>query len=105
MPLEGACAMAASAELKRYRRNLQDEIDSAAVYRSMAESEGNIHLAKVYSRLAEVEQRHASIWERQIAKSGAKLRPQKQSFRSRVLVALSKVFGASFVLPAVAEME
>jgi VIT1/CCC1 family predicted Fe2+/Mn2+ transporter len=94
-----------SADVKRYRENLQDEIDSAAVYRSMAAAEPDAHLATVYRRLAEVEERHASVWEAQLKKAGAKVPPRRPSLRSRVLVALSRRFGARFLLPAMANME
>ena len=94
-----------STDIKRYRENLQDEIDSAAVYRAMAAAEPDPHLATVYKRLAEVEERHASMWEAQLAKAGAKVPPRRPSVRSRVLMSLSRRFGARFLLPAVANME
>ena len=43
----------------RYTANLQGEIDSAALYRTMASAEKNPQLAEVYSRLAAVEDAHA----------------------------------------------
>jgi VIT1/CCC1 family predicted Fe2+/Mn2+ transporter len=93
------------ADVKRYRENLQDEIDGAAVYRAMAAVEPDPHLATVYRRLAEVEERHAAVWEAQLVKVGAKVAPRRQSARSRILVLLSKRFGARFLLPTVANME
>jgi VIT1/CCC1 family predicted Fe2+/Mn2+ transporter len=90
---------------KRLRANLQDEVDSAAVYRAMAASEGDAHLATVYRRLADVEERHASVWEAQLRNRGAPVPPRRPSLRSRILVALTGRFGASFLLPSVANME
>ena len=49
--------MSASSDASRYRANLQGEIDGSAVYRAMAAAEKNPHLASVYVRLAEVEER------------------------------------------------
>jgi len=94
-----------SADSKRYREYLQDEIDSAAVYRSMAESEADEHLAAVYRRLAEVEERHASVWEAQLRKLGAKVPPHRPSMRSRILVTLARRFGARMLLPTMANLE
>ena len=91
--------------MKRYRENLQDEVDSAAVYRAMASTEPDGHLALVYRRLAEVEERHAAMWEQQIAKAGATVAPRRPSLRSRILVALSRRFGARFLLPTMANLE
>ncbi len=64
--------MATPADLKRYRENLRDEIDGATIYRTMAAAEGDPHLATVYRRLADVEERHAAVWEAQLRKAGAK---------------------------------
>jgi rubrerythrin len=49
-----------------YRANLQDEIDSAALYRALSEVEDNPELARVYGRLAAVEEEHASFWEEKL---------------------------------------
>jgi VIT1/CCC1 family predicted Fe2+/Mn2+ transporter len=93
------------ADLKRYRVNLQEEVDSAAVYRAMAASEKDAHLATVYLRLAEVEERHAGVWEGQLRKHGASVPPRRPTLRSRVLIGLVHRFGAAFLLPTVANME
>jgi VIT1/CCC1 family predicted Fe2+/Mn2+ transporter len=98
-------ALVTSPDIKRYRENLQDEIDSAAVYRSMAAAEPDTHLATVYRRLADVEERHAAVWEAQLAKAGARVPPRRPSVRSRMLMMLSRRFGARFLLPAMANME
>ena len=63
----------------RYRTNLQGEVDSAALYRAMAEAEKDPHLSEVYRRLAAVEEAHAEFWRSQLARIGAaagKLRPE-----------------------------
>lgn len=44
----------------RYLDNWRDEIDSAAVYRAMADGEDSPELPGVYRRLAEAEERHAT---------------------------------------------
>jgi vacuolar iron transporter family protein len=94
-----------SSNLKRYRENLQEEVDSAAVYRAMARAEPDPHLASVYERLAEVEERHAAMWEAQIEKAGGKPPPRRPSLRSRILMALASRFGAKVLLPTVANLE
>ncbi|MDQ3974480.1 MAG: rubrerythrin family protein, partial [Actinomycetota bacterium] len=62
--------MATGEELSRYRRLRQDEIDSAALYRAMAEGESQPQLAEVYRRLAAVEERHAAFWEQALRRAG-----------------------------------
>ena len=44
---------------ERYRRNLQGEIDSAALYRALARCEERAELRELYGRLANIEERHA----------------------------------------------
>lgn len=47
--------------MPRYRSNLQGEVDGAAVYAVMAESEPDPKLAEVFSRLASVERAHGEF--------------------------------------------
>jgi VIT1/CCC1 family predicted Fe2+/Mn2+ transporter len=94
-----------SPDVKRYRENLQDEIDGAALYRAMAEKEPDAHLATVYRRLSDVEGRHAKLWEGQLKKAGAKVPPLRPSVRARFLMSLTRRFGARFLLPTMATLE
>ena len=57
---------APTSALARYRRNLQDEIDSAAQYRAMADSEPDRRTAEIYRKLAEMEEKHATFWEERL---------------------------------------
>ena len=43
--------------LSRYRKNLQGEIDSAALYRAMSSAERSPQVAELYMRLAAVEEK------------------------------------------------
>jgi VIT1/CCC1 family predicted Fe2+/Mn2+ transporter len=92
-------------EIARFREFLQSEVDGAAVYRAMAAAENDAHLASVYGRLAEVEERHAAIWEDKLRKAGVSIAARRPTFRSRVLMALARRFGAQFLVPAVANVE
>ena len=63
---------------QRYRGNLQGEVDSASLYRTLSQTEKNPELAQVYARLAAVEEAHAEFWKRKIGAFGqrvASLRP------------------------------
>jgi VIT1/CCC1 family predicted Fe2+/Mn2+ transporter len=92
-------------DVARFRENLQSEVDGAAIYREMAANEPDAHLAGVYRRLAEVEERHAGIWEEKLRAAGAKVRPRTPSVRSRILMQVARRFGAKFLLPTVANVE
>jgi VIT1/CCC1 family predicted Fe2+/Mn2+ transporter len=97
--------MAELSDVARYRANWQDEIDSAALYRVVAEAEVNPQLAQVYRRLAAVEEAHAQFWEEKLRAAGQPAHPRQPSWRSRVLGWLARRFGPQFVLPTMVGME
>src|SRR5208283_4138059 len=51
---------------RRYMENLQGEVDSATLYRTLSDIEKNPQLAKVYERLASVEEAHAEFWKKRL---------------------------------------
>ena len=91
--------------IARYRANRQDEINSAALYRTVAALESQTQLAQVYERLAMVEERHARFWERHLLAAGESVPPPQPSWRARVLIWLAKRFGPQWVLPTMATFE
>lgn len=91
--------------IQRYRRNRQDEIDSAAQYRAMADGESDESVARVYRELAQVEERHAGFWEEQLRQAGGAFGSRRPSWRARVLMLLARRLGARAVLPTVAASE
>src|SRR5712692_6340388 len=92
-------------DLARYRANLQDEIDSAALYRTLADIEAQPQLAEVYRRLAMVEERHARFWEQRLQAAGQTVPPRRPRWRSRGLSWLARRFGPPFVLSTIATLE
>ncbi len=89
----------------RYRSNLQGEVDSAALYRALADAEENPQLAEVYRRLAAVEEAHAEFWRKELARVGARLPALRAGWRTRLLIRLAHWFGPTFVLPTVVSLE
>jgi VIT1/CCC1 family predicted Fe2+/Mn2+ transporter len=89
---------------RRYCANLQGEIDGAAVYRALAESESDPKLAEVFRRLASVEEAHAEFWRGRMGAKGAKSRPAP-STRARILAWMGRRFGPGFVIPTLAAAE
>ena len=73
---------------KRYQENLQGEVDGAAVYEALAESEKDANLARIYRRLAAVERAHAEFWQSRMTRK-TKLTP---SFRAKGLSWLARRF-------------
>ena len=92
-------------DVARYRDNRQDEMNSAALYRTFAALEPQTQLAQLYERLATVEDRHARFWEQHLRAAGASVPPPRPSWRARVLIWLAKRFGPQWVLPTIATFE
>jgi len=90
---------------QRYCSNLQGEVDSAALYRALADAEENPQLAEVYRRLAAVEEAHAEFWRKELARVGARLPALRAGWRTRFLIRLAHWFGPTFVLPTVVSLE
>ena len=90
---------------RRYTANLQGEVDSAALYRTLAETEKNPRLAQVYRRLAAIEEAHAEYWRNHIAAIDQRVPELRPGFRTRALAWLARRFGPAFVLPTVDTLE
>nr|WP_320135624.1 VIT1/CCC1 family protein [uncultured Amphritea sp.] len=90
---------------ERYEDNLHGEVDSASLYRALAETETDEHLAEVYRRLAAVEESHAEYWKKQLSRLGERIPTFKPGFRARGLAFLARRFGPGFVLPVVNTLE
>ncbi len=92
-------------DLRRYRENLQGEIDGAAVYLAMADGEKDPPLIELYQRLAETEKRHGAVWEQRLRDAGVDTSRMGPSWRARVLRVAARRLGAGVVAPTVAEQE
>jgi VIT1/CCC1 family predicted Fe2+/Mn2+ transporter len=92
-------------DIARYRANLQKEVDGAALYRALAETESQPQMKQVYGKLAESEDKHAKGWEKKLEKLGAPIPPHKPSGRAKVMIWLARRFGPQFVLPTIAGNE
>ncbi len=89
----------------RYRANLQDEVDSAFLYRTFAAAEKQPQIAEVFRRLAEVEERHGRFWGEKLREAEEKVPDLRPGWRARVLARLARWFGVGVILPTVASME
>src|SRR5947209_2304713 len=90
---------------KRYRANLQGEVDSAALYRALADAEPDPRLKDVYGRLAAVEEAHAEFWRKQLDRIDARVGRLQLGWRTRALAWLAHHFGPQFVLATVNTLE
>jgi VIT1/CCC1 family predicted Fe2+/Mn2+ transporter len=94
-----------SADIERYLRNWQNEVDSAAQYRELERLEDDKSKSEIYGGLAKVEEKHASFWESQLKKAGLQPKHRAPSWRSRFLIGAAKIFGPALVLPTIRDLE
>lgn len=91
--------------IQRYRDNLQDEIDGAALYEALAGFESDPTRRGLYLQLAQAESEHAGVWRDKLMDAGIGDFPREPSARTRILIWLARHLGPGFVLPVVAASE
>jgi VIT1/CCC1 family predicted Fe2+/Mn2+ transporter len=92
-------------DIERYRTNYLAEKDGSELYQALASTEKDPHLAELYRRMAETEQRHANIWADYLRNSGEPVPTYTAGWRTRMIIWLAKRFGVNSVLPMVSSME
>jgi len=97
--------MSREEDAKRYLANRQKEIDGAALYRILSETEKQPQMAEIYSKFAASEEKHASAWEKKLEEIKASIPPRRLSWRAATMIWLAKRFGPQFVLPTIASNE
>ena len=97
--------MADKTDIERYFANRQKEIDGAALYRALSETETQPQMAEVYRRLSLSEEKHTTGWEKKLEGLKVPLPPRKVSWRAHSMIWLAKRFGPQFVLPTIRSNE
>jgi vacuolar iron transporter family protein len=92
-------------DIQRFRANLIDELNGAALYQALAAAERDANRRDIFLQLAEAEARHARFWRDKLNAAGVTDVPFAPTLRTRVLSALARRFGPRFVLPTVAAAE
>jgi VIT1/CCC1 family predicted Fe2+/Mn2+ transporter/rubrerythrin len=97
--------MADAKDIERYRENLQDEIDGAAMYRALAEMEEEPALVELYQRLAATEERHGDLWRGKLQEVGADPGDPGVTRRARILIWLASKMGTGVLVSTIAQQE
>jgi VIT1/CCC1 family predicted Fe2+/Mn2+ transporter len=92
-------------DVDRYRDNFTDEINSAFLYRVAADLEDDEVLTGVYLRLAETEERHATLWEEKLREADEPVPSRDPELRSRILAWLARRIGPGVVTQVMASTE
>jgi vacuolar iron transporter family protein len=88
-----------------FEHHWQDEADAAYLYRILAAAEPDAHKKDIYSRLAEVEDRHVVVWGDLMSKHGHPPKKFEPSGRAKLLARLGKLFGPGLLLPMLLQEE
>jgi VIT1/CCC1 family predicted Fe2+/Mn2+ transporter len=89
----------AKPDLDTFAHHWQDEADAAYLYRLLSDAEPDQSKKDLYRRLAEVEDKHVEIWGGLLRQHGREPGRFSPSGRTRLLAALGRMFGPSFLLP------
>src|SRR3954468_14736404 len=92
-------------DVHSFEHHWQDEADAAYLYRLLAGAEPDPKKRDIYSRLADVEDRHVVIWADLLGKHGHSPPKFRPSGRARLLARLGRWFGPGFLLPMLLEEE
>jgi VIT1/CCC1 family predicted Fe2+/Mn2+ transporter len=97
--------MPRTTDIARYRRNLRDELDGAALYAALAAAEPDPIRKDLFSQLSQAEAEHAAVWRAKLEAAGVADVRFKPGWRTRLLAGLAGRFGNRFVLPTLAAAE
>jgi VIT1/CCC1 family predicted Fe2+/Mn2+ transporter len=84
---------------------VQDELDTATLYEALASVEREARIAEVYRKLAATERRHADHWIEKLRAQGVAVHAHRLSWRTRVLIWMTRHLGAQTVISIVATQE
>src|SRR3982751_4717594 len=96
---------AADVDVHSFEHHWQDEADAAYLYRILASAEADPRKKDIYSRLADVEDRHVVVWSELLTQHGHPPPTFRPSGRARLLARLGSWFGPGFLLPMLLEEE
>jgi Uncharacterized membrane protein len=88
-------------DVKQYLDNRQKEIDGAALYAALSETEKQPQMAEVYKKLAASEEKHAAAWEKKLSALNFAIPPRVPTWRAQTMIWLAKRFGPQFILPTI----
>ena len=94
-----------SSDIQRYRDNLRDELNGAALYGALAAAETDPIRKDLFLQLAQAESSHAQLWRDKLSAAGVQDERFVPGFRTRLLGKLAQRFGPRFVLPTIAATE
>jgi VIT1/CCC1 family predicted Fe2+/Mn2+ transporter/rubrerythrin len=85
--------------MKRYRQYLRSELEEAAIYSALADTEKDSERAEVFQGLVEAEMRHATRWAEKLGIDSQNLQPQAGGLKNNLVKWMARLLGTKAVLP------
>src|SRR6266576_3540889 len=104
-PPSPSAAETSEIDVHSFEHHWQDEADAAYLYRILAAAEPDPKKKDIYSRLADVEDRHVVVWSDLLTRHGHPPAEFRPSGRARLLARFGRWFGPGFLLPMLLEEE
>jgi len=101
----GNAAVVQRRDIQRYLENSRSEQEGVFLYHLLANAEQDPHLADLYRRLAEVEQRHENVWDARLRSLGVEPPAYRPTWRVHTLGWIARHWGTSLVTPIIGGME
>src|SRR5437870_13816974 len=92
-------------QIRRWKANLETEIDGIAIYRLLAQAEKDPERKAIFEQLADVEVHHERVFREKLREAGVPVPERGPSLRARTIGLLARRFGVRSVLPIVRNME
>lgn len=92
-------------QIRRWKANLETEIDGIAIYRLLAKAEKDPERKAIFEQLADVEVHHERVFREKLREAGVPVPERGPSLRARTIGLLARWFGVRSVLPIVRNME
>lgn len=83
--------------IRTWKYHLQNEIDAAFLYRTLAELINNEKRKKTYLQLADVEDKHVNAWEELLSQNNITIKKYSPSVKARFVSWYSKKFGPALL--------
>src|SRR5207247_10348075 len=84
-------------QIRRWKANLETEIDGIAIYRLLAQAEKDPGRKAIFEQLADVEEHHERVFREKLREAGVRVPDRGPSRRPRTIGLLARRYGVGSV--------
>ena len=90
---------------RQYQEYLDSELEAAALYAALAQTEPDSERAHVFERLVQAEMNHAARWAQKLGIDPDTIEPKRPGLKIRMMGLAARLFGTRMVLPVLLSTE